>query len=163
MPLRKAPREGPVALSVDSDRIISYRSISLSGPGELLSAVLRRPFAGPGRRSSSRDGDRDETAGTHATRYPVAPATLVAGTGRTPRNRNPKGRKTKDESTGRRNRTDRFGIRLVRCRSMSLTERPQHNRCTETGHTYSAHPPGGARTAARGRSRWTIDLHPGAR
>ena len=133
-----SPREGPVAFSVDSDRIISY-SISLSGPG---TASLASALAGPGRRSSSRDGDRDETAGTHATRYSVAPATLVAGTGRTPPKRNPKGRKTKDESTGRRNRTDRFGIRLVRCRSMSLTERPQHNRCTETGHTYSAHPPG---------------------
>ena len=135
-----SPREGPVATSVLS-RLRSHNFI-FDFAIRTRNCCLASALAGPGRRSSSRDGDRDETAGTHATRYPVAPATLVAGTGRTPPNRNPKGRKTKDESTGRRNRTDRFGIRLVRCGSMSLTERPQHNRCTETGHTYSAHPPG---------------------
>ena len=76
-----SPREGPVAFSVDSDRIISY-SISLSGPG---TAVLRRPWCGartqelvPGRRQRrDRRNARDPLlgrAGDVSRRYRPNPA-----------------------------------------------------------------------------------------
>ena len=63
-----SPREGPVATSVLS-RLRSHNFI-FDFAIRTRNCCLASALAGPGRRSSSRDGDRDETAGTHATRYP---------------------------------------------------------------------------------------------